>query len=351
MPRISPTQPKVAVVVPCYRVKSHILDVLSRIGGEVEAVYVVDDACPEKSGAYVKDLTRDPRVLVIERDQNGGVGAATLTGAKRAVEDGATIIVKLDGDGQMDPAAISRLIDPIVRGEADYAKGNRFYNPRSLDRMPQARLIGNAALSFFTKLSSGYWDIFDPTNGYVAIHADVFRQLPLERVAQRYFFESDLLFRLNTLRAVVVDVPMTAHYGDETSNLLVGRAIPQFLSGNLKNFLKRVFYHYFLRDFSIGTVYLLMGLPLFLFGVIFGIWSWIDHAERNLIASAGTVMLAALPTIVGFQLLLAFLGYDIQSVPRRVLHRRLRAQSEFARRAAEASEAPNDPRTPSRTSP
>lgn len=314
---------KLAVVIPCFRVQRHIAEVLGGIGEEVDLIYVVDDQCPEHSGAFVQEGVNDTRVRVISREQNGGVGAATLTGIKQALADGADIVVKIDGDGQMDPALVPALVAPIRRGEADYTKGNRFFYLEGLSRMPLIRLIGNAALSFVTKLSSGYWTVFDPTNGFVAIHADIARLLPLEKISPRYFFESDMLFRLNTVRAVVVDVPIPTRYGTEVSGLRISRAMFEFFMGNIRNLAKRIFYNYLLRDFSIGSLYLLAGLPLFVFGVIFGMLSWLEHAQLNIVASAGTVMLAALPVIIGFQLLLAFLAFDMQSVPRTVMHTRL----------------------------
>ena len=318
----------IAVVIPCFRVSRHICDVVAKIGREVNSIYVVDDCCPERSGELVEQSIVDERVHVIRRAKNGGVGAATLEGLKQALADGAGMIVKIDGDGQMDPALIPALVAPILRGEADYAKGNRFYDLRGLAQMPLYRLIGNAVLSFFTKMSSGYWNIFDPTNGFVAIHADVAKELPVEKLSKRYFFETDVLFRLNIIRCVVADVPMPARYGGETSGIVLSRAIVEFLAGNLKNFFKRIFYNYILRDFSMGSLYLIAGLPIFGFGLIFGSIEWYSHAQSELTASAGTVMLAALPVIIGFQLILAFLAYDVQSVPRVARHLR-NAQVDF----------------------
>lgn len=313
----------IAVVIPCYRVRAHVAGVIARVGPEVSAIYVVDDACPEATGDHVEATVADPRVTVLRHAVNQGVGGATLTGMARATADGATVMVKVDGDGQIDPTLIPALVQPILAGEADYAKGNRFHDPEGLTEMPRLRLFGNAGLSFLTKLSSGYWTIFDPTNGFVAIHAAVFAALPLAKIERRYFFESDMLFRLNVLRAMVVDVPMCAVYGDEVSGLHVGRAFPKFLAGNLRNWLKRIVYNQFLRDFSLATIFLVAGLALLLFGLAFGISAWIDSASSGVPASAGTVMLASLPIILGVQFLLSFIGYDIESTPRAALHPKL----------------------------
>lgn len=309
----------VAVVVPSYRVKAHLLDVLAAIGPEVARVYVIDDACPEGSGAHVEAHCRDPRVTVLRHPTNQGVGGAVLTGYRRAIEDGAEVIVKIDGDGQMDPALIPAFVGPILRGEADYSKGNRFYDLTQIGRMPKLRIFGNAVLSFMAKFSTGYWDLFDPTNGYTAIHAEAARLLPHERISRRYFFETDLLFRLNTFRAVVVDVPMDARYGDEVSNLRIRRILGEFLFKHLRNYGKRVFYNYFLRDLSLASLELVVGLAMIVFGTSYGLYHWQQSLLAGTTTPAGTVMLAALPALVGLQLLLAFLGYDIASVPRRPL--------------------------------
>lgn len=312
--------PAVAVVVPCHRVGSGILTLLARIGREVAHIVVVDDACPERTGALVSALCRDPRVKVVVHETNQGVGGAVMTGYAEALALGADIVVKLDGDGQMDPALIHRFVRPIADGLVDYTKGNRFNDLEDVRGMPFARLAGNAVLSFFTKLSSGYWTLFDPTNGYTAIHAEVLRRLPLGKIGRRYFFESDMLFRLSTLRARVMDVPMAAVYGNETSGLRIGRVIPQFVRGNLANAAKRIAYNYFLRDFSIASLQLLAGLAFLLFGFGFGLHHWIASVDSGVVASTGTVMLAALPVIVGVQLLLSFLAFDIASVPEHALH-------------------------------
>ena len=315
--------PRIAVVIPCFRVKRYILDVIARIGPEVDAIYVVDDKCPEGSGAFVTEQVTDARVTVLFHGENQGVGGATLTGMRRAAEQGATVVVKIDGDGQMDPMLIDRFVTPILRGEADYTKGNRFYDLDRIRSMPTIRLIGNAALSFVTKLSSGYWDVFDPTNGYVAIHTQVLEQLPLEKVSRRYFFESDMLYRLYMVRAVVMDIPMHAHYDGEESSLRIGQVIGPFMAGHLHNMFKRVLYTYYLRDFSLASIYLPIGLLLCAWGTLFGLAEWSELAHLGIAASAGTVMLAALPVIVGFQLLLGFLGMDVANVPRRPLQARL----------------------------
>lgn len=315
--------PRIAVVVPCYRVTGQVLGVIAAIGPEVAAIYCVDDACPDGSGDHVAAGTDDARVRVLRHAQNQGVGGATLTGYRQAIADGMDVIVKIDGDGQMDPALLPELVAPILRGEADYAKGNRFWDLRQIDRMPWLRRVGNLVLSFLSKASTGYWDVFDPTNGFTAIHAAVAERLPLEQVSRRYFFETDLLFRLNTLRAVVVDVPMDARYGDEQSNLKISRIVGEFAFKHLRNLGKRLAYNYYLRDLSAASLELLAGVVLLGFSLVFGGWHWWLSASTGEAAATGTVMVAVVTFVSGLQFVLAFLNYDIASVPRRPLHRLL----------------------------
>jgi glycosyltransferase involved in cell wall biosynthesis len=320
----------IAVVIPSYKVTRHILEVIATIGPEVSRIYVVDDKCPEGSGALVRKECVDARVVVLEHEENQGVGGAVITGYRAAIADGARVIVKIDGDGQMDPALIPGFVAPILAGDADYTKGNRFFNLEHIREMPAVRLLGNAMLSLLTKLSSGYWDLFDPTNGYTAIHADCARYLPFEKISRRYFFESDMLFRLNTLGAVVVDVPMDAVYGDEVSNLKVSKVVSEFAAKHVRNFLKRLFYNYYLRNMSLASIELPLGLALVGFGSVFGALHWLRSAQSDVATPAGTVMMAALPIIMGIQLVLAFLAYDISTVPRRPLHKK----NSFSRRDA-----------------
>jgi len=307
--------PRIAVAIPCYRVRDHVLDVIARVPAQVERIYVVDDQCPEQSGQLVQERCTDPRVTVLRHDQNQGVGGAVTTAYRAALDAGMDIVIKIDGDGQMDPALIPHLTRPILRGKADYTKGNRFYRPESLAGMPGIRLFGNAALSFINKLSTGYWPIMDPTNGYTAIHTSVLREMPLHKLEKRYFFETDMLYHLNTMRAVVHDVPMDAVYADEESSLKVSKVLPEFMVKHVNRFFKRYVYLYLLRDFNIGSLYSLLGVVLCGLGVVFGGWAWLRSLTTGQPATSGTVMLAALPLIIGIQFLIAFLHHDVERVP------------------------------------
>ena len=320
-------RPLIAVVIPCYKVIGAIESVVYSIGPEVGLIYIVDDACPEQTGKYIQNHCSDQRIRVLFHTLNQGVGGAVITGYRAAVKDGADIIVKIDGDGQMDATLIPYFVEPILCGEADYTKGNRFYEVSSALKMPLLRMLGNAGLSFLTKLSSGYWNLFDPTNGYTAISAKIVPYLPLDKLARRYFFESDILFRLNTLQAVVMDLPADAIYGDEISNLEIGREMPVFAYSNLRNFFKRIAYNYFLRGFNYASLQLVLGLFLTTFGVLFGITQWVESHQMESFASAGTVMVAGLTVMVGIQMLLGFLQHDITHQPTFALHRKIKGRT------------------------
>lgn len=322
--------PIIAVVIPSYRVRAHILGVIESIGDDCQKIFVVDDRCPENSGDFVESHCRDPRVEVIRHRENQGVGGAVMSGYRAAIDAGAHVLVKIDGDGQMDASLLPMFVAPILCGDADYTKGNRFWDLREITRMPLLRRVGNLGLSFMSKLSTGYWDIFDPTNGYTAIHATVAENLPFQSISRRYFFETDMLFRLNTMRAVVVDIPMDARYGDEVSGLRITKILGEFFVKHCVNFGKRIGYNYFLRDLSLASLELLAGVGLLGFGLLFGLYNWwlsISHASP---AAVGTIMIATVAVVSGLQFLLAFFGHDISSVPKRCLHalltrRRLRS--------------------------
>jgi dolichol-phosphate mannosyltransferase len=317
------TPPKISVVVPAYKSRQFIGDVLAAIGPEVQSIIVVDDACPDHTGRYVKENCKDDRITVLFHEKNLGVGGAVITGYRHALNQDADIIVKIDSDGQMNPRDLPDIVAPIINGYADYTKGNRFYDIEDVKGMPVVRLIGNAGLSFLSKLSSGYWSIFDPTNGYTAIHHNALKALPLDKLAQRFFFESDMLFRLNIIRAVVEDVPIKARYGQEKSNLSISKEIGKFFIYHLKNFFKRIFYTYYLRDFTVASIQLLIGAILLLFGVVFGGNAWIQSIQSSQPATAGTVMVAALTVFIGIEFMLAFFVYDYQFVPKNPLQSKL----------------------------
>lgn len=308
--------PKIIVVIPAFRVAKQIADLVARIPSEVAQIIVVNDASPDDL-ATVLAAIQDPRLLVLTHEVNQGVGAATKSGFAKALELKADVVVKLDGDGQMDPALISKFVDPIVQGRADFTKGNRFADLLYIRRMPIIRRIGNVALSFLVKMASGYWHLFDPCNGYIAIRADLLRLMSLRRLANRYFFEITMLCEAYFVRAVLQDIPMQPVYGDESSSLRPERIVVEFSPRLMARTLYRVMMSYFLRDFNVVTIFLLTGLPLFVFGVIWSLYYWVESVRLQILASTGTVMIGALSIILGFQLLLQATVLDVQNEPGR----------------------------------
>lgn len=317
----------VAVVIPCYRCDNCITDVVTSIPRDVGMIVCVNDCSDDDTGAVLALLAKaDSRITVITHEKNLGVGGATMTGYHEAIRRGARVLVKIDSDGQMNPVFIGEFAAPILAGEADYVKGNRFFDIDLVRQMPGARLVGNAGLTLFSRVSSGYWELSDPANGYTAISSEVFSLLPAEKLHKRYFFESDILFRLNTFGAVVVEQPLETRYGDEVSNLSVLHSLITFPFLHARNFLKRVFYSYVLRNFDVATINLIGGILLCCFGLVFGLVQWFEGAAAGTPATAGTVMLSVTPLLVGFQMLLSFLHQDIARTPHNPIHTRIARQ-------------------------
>lgn len=308
---------RVGLIIPCYRVARHLGAVLDGLPDDLDHIIVVDDCCPDGSGRVAREhAARDPRIDIVTHAVNGGVGAAMVSGFRRALDLGCDIVVKMDGDGQMDPAFLPQLLDPLRQGCADMAKGNRFRDFKALRSMPMVRLLGNSGLSFLVKAASGQWGVMDPTNGYLALTRKALESIELERLSPRYFFESDLLIRLGTARLAVQDVPMPARYGDEESSLSVGKTLLTFPPLLLRGFVRRLLLSYFVHDFNIASLYLLTGLPLLVFGLVVGLAEWLISVESGVPRTAGTVMLAGLPLILGLQLLLQAIAFDVANAPR-----------------------------------
>lgn len=306
------------VVIPAYRVSKHICQVVGDVLSQpdIRSVIVVDDACPEHSASLVREaFSEESRVVVIEHQTNSGVGGALLTGYAHAFAREADIVVKIDGDGQMPSRLVHCLVVPILRNEADYTKGNRFFYPHDLVNMPRLRLIGNAFLSLVNKFSSGYWSIMDPTNGFTALHRLAYRRLDLVQIDRRYFFESDMLYQLGIVNAVVKDVAMPVIYGEESSSLNIPRVLVQFPPKYFSRIIRRIGYKYYVREFNIASLEMLFGLPSLLLGLTFGCLEWVTHVQEDVVTPAGTVMIVGLLILIGFQLLLSSVNYDITHEP------------------------------------
>jgi glycosyltransferase involved in cell wall biosynthesis len=306
----------IAAVIPCYRVEKEIQSVLGTIPAYIKHIIVVDDASPDSTADLVTAAAEeDDRVLLIRHTSNQGVGGAMATGYRKALELEAQVVVKIDGDGQMDTEHLPRLLQPLLDGRADYTKGNRFRDFKSLGQMPFIRRVGNMGLAFLAKVATGYWHTFDPTNGFNAIRTDVLAQIPLEAIDRTYYFEISMLANLYLIGAVVKDVPMPARYQGEVSSLLIHRILFTFPLKLLSTFFRRLVLKNFIYDFSMGSIYLLAGLPLLMFGLTFGVYKWIQYASIGIPAPTGTVMLPTLSVLLGIQLLLSAIEIDLRSVP------------------------------------
>jgi glycosyltransferase involved in cell wall biosynthesis len=307
---------RIGVVIPAYRAAASVADVVRGLPAYVDHVVVVDDASDDATSSAVAAVSAaDPRVVLERHERNQGVGGATVSGLRRLLDLGADRMVKVDADGQMDPARMDALLDALD-GRHGYAKGNRFHDGRALEAMPKARLLGNVVLTFLTKAASGYWSVADPQNGYLAIRRDVLARLPLEAMSRRWFFENDMLVHLNVLRVPVADVPMPARYGSERSSLRIPRVLATFPWLLFRRFWTRVWRKYVLHDSHPIALLLFGGLPLCVWGVVFGALTWARSIRTDVPATTGTVMLSVLPLVLGFQMLLHALILDVQETPR-----------------------------------
>lgn len=309
------SQPVVAVVIPAYRVAMQIADVIARVPPCVRDIIVVNDASPDDLQEVLAGIS-DPRLVVLRHSGNRGVGGAMKTGFTKALDLGADIIVKVDGDGQMDPGLVPQFVEPIVSGDADFTKGNRFDDLSVVRQMPLIRRLGNLALSFWVKLASGYWHVFDPCNGYMAVRSRVVRRLNFDRLGERYFFEISLLCEAYFARAVLQDIPMQPVYAGEISSLSPMGSITDFAPRLIQRSLYRVFMSYFMRDFNVVSVFLVGGIPLVAFGVAWSAYHWLQSLRLHTLASTGTVVIGMLTIVLGFQLLLQAIVLDVGNEPK-----------------------------------
>jgi glycosyltransferase involved in cell wall biosynthesis len=318
--RVAATVPRIAAVIPAYRASRTIDRVVGRALDVADVVIVVDDACPDRSATFVR---RDERVHVIVHEQNRGVGGATKTGIAEALRLGAEYVVKIDSDDQMDTSYVPFMIEILDRfPEIELVKGNRFSDPATLRTMPALRLIGNAGLTLLVKFSSGYWTLVDPTNGYFAVRAETFADAGPESLADRYFFEIDLLCAFGLRRRTIAELEMPAIYAGESSSLSIPRVLATFPLRLLNRFLRRLVVQYLVVELNVGSLCALIGFPLLLFGVVFGAHEWSLSAASGIPRPTGTIILSLLVFMIGFQLALQALLFDVQFGTRTVKLRR-----------------------------
>ncbi|MEE2657674.1 MAG: glycosyltransferase family 2 protein [Candidatus Latescibacterota bacterium] len=324
---------KIGVVIPAFNVQSWIQDVVQAIPECVDCIVIVDDASTDETTERVTDIAHTVgRVEVIRHQKNRGVGGATKTGLTYLLEAGCDVLVKLDGDGQMNPSEIPRMVAPLIDGWADYSKGNRLSSRKHLSRIPVIRLAGSVGLTMLTKLASGYWQMVDPQNGYVAITAGALQEMDLSRLDEGYFFENSMLIELNIIGARCMDLSMAAVYGEEASGISVLRTVFSFPPKLLRGFLRRLFRRHIVLNFSPIPVLVTAGAGAVIAGSAWGAYHWWLSAVTTQIASTGTVMLAVLPVVVGVQMLLQALVLDVEGS-------RPLAVSETLYRRAESSHA------------
>lgn len=305
---------KITVVIPCYKVASHIEQVVKSLPDYISEIILVDDGSPDDTGKVLEQLSQqDDRITVVQNARNMGVGGAMVTGFKEALQRGCDIAIKIDGDGQMDTSRITEMVQSIENEGYDFIKGNRFYDKFALRKMPLIRKIGNFGMSFLVKVSSGYWQISDPTNGFIAINKETLQRLDMSWISPRFFFESSLICELYYTGARVKEISMPAIYGEEKSNLSVMKSLLTFPPKLLLRWLRRIWLSYYVYDFNLGSLYFAAGSLLFSFGLIFGIVRWIQFASSSIAAPLGTIMIAVLTFICGFQLLLSAFQYDLTS--------------------------------------
>lgn len=311
----------IAVIIPMFNVEKHIDKVIRGIPDLVDLIIAVDDHSIDDTIAIVKKMA-DKRIILVEHETNRGVGGAMISGFKKAMDLNVSIVIKVDGDGQMPMDYLNDLIAPILLGQADFSKGNRFANFEDMMHMPLIRRIGNLGLSFITKAASGYWNVFDPTNGFFAMDGHTLRKLRLDYLHPRYFFESSLLCALYRVGSAIEDIPMPAKYGEEISSLSEWKTLLEFPPLLFRRFINRIWLRYFVLDFSVASISLIFSFLFLIFGGVWGLYWWSRSIQTGVAATSGTVIIAALPVILGFQLFLQFLTIDVQNIPESPINKR-----------------------------
>jgi glycosyltransferase involved in cell wall biosynthesis len=304
---------KIAVVIPCYNEGKMIGQTLQGIPEFVDFVYVIDDHSPDDTFEVASKFKRE-NLKIHRLPENQGVGGAILAGHQLALDDGAEISVVMAGDDQMDPLELPRLLDPIVDKGYGFSKANRFYSSKSFAGMPKYRIFGNVVLTFLTKISSGYWHIFDPQNGYTAVTREALEMLEFEKISKRYDFENDMLIWLSINDVPAVDVSIPARYQDEQSTISLRKTIPRLLRTLWSGFWKRIFIKYVLRSFSPIALLFFSGMLLTLIGVIGTVIVSIESIGAAS-ATPSTVVLAVGPLFLGIQFLIQSLILDIEQSP------------------------------------
>lgn len=309
---------KIGIYVPAYNEEENIGEVLETMPDYVDMILVVDDCSKDKTSEVVKRyMKKDKRILLERNEQNQGNGYGAKLAYQRLVELGNDIVVPMAGDGQTEPQYLPKLLDPVVNGLCDFAKGNRFLEPATYKKMPRYRYVGNIFVTMLNKFSTGYYSMYDSLNGYYAITADVLRKVDFDKLGNRYEFENSFWVQLNIAGARGLDISIPPVYKNEHSKIKLHKVIGPTLWVLLKGFVERIFYKYILFNFSPVGLFFIVGFLLNLFGIVFGIAIFLSslgaHHEP---ASTATVMISIVPFILGFQLILQAIVLDIQNEPK-----------------------------------
>ena len=300
-----------AVVIPAYQAEKTIRAVIEQIPPYVDWIVVTDDASTDGTAEAVGGMP-DPRICLLRHERNTGVGGAMITGFRKATELRANLVAKIDADGQMDPKHLDRFARAAVRYECDYVKANRFGHIEKLPTMPRLRLAGNLLLTFLTKFASGYWNVFDPQNGYVMITHKMLKRLNLKRLDHGYFFENSMLIHLNIMKARIAEIYLPACYGGEASSMRLSRIVTTFPGKLLRGYLYRIYQKYVFRSLSPFALLLLFGIIATTWGTVWGCMAWWRSFATQVPATTGTVILALLPLLLGWSSLLQALVLDVQ---------------------------------------
>jgi glycosyltransferase involved in cell wall biosynthesis len=305
---------RVAVVVPAYNEEQLLAATVAAIPAFVDRIFVVDDASKDATAARAREAaTADGRVEVIEHERNHGVGASIATGYRRAIAERVDVTCVMAADGQMEPGDLASLVEPVARGEVDYAKANRLFTGQAWRLIPRHRYLGNAVLSLLTKIASGYWHVADSQSGYTAIRREMLELLDLERIYPRYGFPNDMLVRLNVWNARVRDVPSRPIYGiGERSGIRLYRVVPAITWLLLRRFFWRLGAKYVIRDFHPLVFFYVLGFLMTLVGLVLGVVETVLRLKGNDLPVA-TIVLVALLLISGSQFTLFAMWFDMES--------------------------------------
>jgi glycosyltransferase involved in cell wall biosynthesis len=303
----------VAVVVPAYNEEKLIGTVLDTMPDFVDLIIVVDDASTDCTSDIVASYHRRlaNSLVPMRHTHNQGVGAAIVTGYKQALLRHSDVVAVMAGDGQMDPNDLVRLIAPIVRGEAEYVKGNRLFRGESWKMIPHTRYLGNAVLSLLTKIASGYWHIADSQSGYTAVARVALERLDLDAIYQRYGMPNDMLIKLNVENFRVRDIAVRPVYNiGEVSGIRLWKVIPTISWLLLRGFWWRLKEKYIIRDFHPLVFFYCMGVTLFPAGSILGLYLVLYRLMVGTVATT-TALFAAFLIISGLQSLFFAMFFDM----------------------------------------